>query len=380
MKLIAFLVYLFVSKYKLKLFICGLISITFMMSGCDTADSVRQRDQDEQSGWLIPVKEVIAAQGQDGIPSIQNPVFRPAKEINYVRDDRLVLGIKIGDTVRAYPHQVLDWHEIVNDSIGDFNFAVTYCPLTGTGIGWGSVTLSGVTDYGISGLLFRNNLIAYDRQTSSYWQQMQMRSIYGILAGESVDEVLTLIETTWKTWKQMYPNSQVLTRDTGSERPYESFAYGSDYHTDNDLLLFPVQNHDERLEAKKRVLGVFISQVFDSGNALTRVYPIDEFGDGINLIEETIQEKQLLIVGSSDLNFAVAFQAFPEEDFQQNFSSVQDELPIILKDSRGNRWDLFGYAVDGPDKGERLETIDSYIGYWFAWADMFPNVEVYKGN
>lgn len=104
----------------------GLISCNF--SGTDSAID---------GEWLIPVVQVVdGGPGKDGIPSIDNPQFVPLNQAGYVGDNRLVAGIKIGDVVRAYPHQMMDRHEIANDKIGNTSFALTYCPLTGTGIGW----------------------------------------------------------------------------------------------------------------------------------------------------------------------------------------------------------------------------------------------------
>jgi hypothetical protein len=93
--------------------------------------------------------------------------------------NRRVTGVRIGNDFRAYPHKILDWHEIINDEIGGKPVAITFCPLTGTSIGIERSLEGSPVEFGVSGFLFRNNLILYDRISESYWSQMQLRSIGG---------------------------------------------------------------------------------------------------------------------------------------------------------------------------------------------------------
>jgi hypothetical protein len=183
-------------------FIFLMICILWFYS-CDST-SVNSNGQGDsgievETEWLVPEQEVVdGGPGKDGIPPIENPEFAPVDQIEFIPDDRRVLGIKIGDVIRAYPHQVLDWHEIVNDKYGTVNVAVTYCPLTATGIAW----FPRKSDFGTSGRIFRNNLVAYDRETESFWVQMRMRAVHGPRMGESIEQ-LKMIETKWETWKFM---------------------------------------------------------------------------------------------------------------------------------------------------------------------------------
>ena len=96
----------------------------------------------------------------------------------------LVVGIVIDGHARAYPHKILDWHEIINDKIGNTAFAITYCPLTGTALGWDRTVNGTETTFGVSGLLYNTNLIPYDRLTGSYWSQMLSKSIRGSLSDQ----------------------------------------------------------------------------------------------------------------------------------------------------------------------------------------------------
>ncbi|MFH5833282.1 DUF3179 domain-containing protein [Halalkalibaculum sp. DA384] len=353
-------------------------SLILVLAGCgsvfDSSDSSRGVEGD----WLIPKDEIVdGGPGPDGIPSIDEPRFSPASGVGYVGNSRLVTGIKIGDTVKAYPHQVMDHHEIVNDAAGDLPYCLTLCPLTGTAIAW-ERTINGETvEFGVSGWLFRNNLIPYDRRTGSRYSQMQMRGVNGEESGSPLTTI-QVVQTTWSTWKEMYPDSQVLTTDTGFSRDYSGFVYGRDYYRDEDSgTLFPVQNADSRLPNKARVHGIIAERPADQ-DAQVKVYQVGMFGEGVHLVTDQVEGLEVIIAGSSNHNFAVSFQARPEDGTELQFEAVQDALPVIMEDQEGNRWDLFGYAMEGPRKGERLRPTNSYTGYWFAWADFFPEVEIYR--
>ncbi len=353
-----------------------LIFVVALAYGCDSVatNETGSNTGPSESDWLIPREEVFRAQSKDAIPSVDEPKFAPVDQIEYVADDRMVLGVKVEGEVRAYPIQVLDWHEVVNDEINGKHITVTYCPLTITGI----VIERFGTEYGVSGLLFRNNLIMYDRRTGSRWSQMQMRSVNGPQSGDNAT-YLDVIETTWATWKEMYPDSKILTSDTGFDRNYESFAYANNYGTSGGSIYYPIKHPDDRLEKKVRVHGVIGSEVADE-KAPAKAYQIRNFGKGINVIHDRFQGDSLVVVGSTELNFAVAYKASPNNSVSLNFKAVQDSLPIVMKDGEGNRWDVFGTAVEGPRKGEQLKAVRSYNGFWFAWADFFPGIEIHDYN
>jgi len=346
------------------------LSALLLFASCDLISS------NEGENWLIPVDEVVdGGPGKDGIPSIDNPDFDLLENTAYVPDDRMVVGIQINGEVRAYPHQILDWHEIVNDKSDDSHFAIVYCPLTGTGMAWNRSIDGNVTEFGVSGLLFRNNLIAYDRNTDSNWSQMQLRGVNGDRINRDI-ETYQLLETTWETWKQLYPDSKVHTTNTGHSRNYNGFTYGPTYHTDHSRILFPVNNRDGRLQNKDKVHGILESGQPDS-DFLARVYVIDEFGDGVSLIRDQLGNNEYLIAGSTEYNFATAFKLDDTALMNLEFTAVDHELPVIFRDSEGTSWDIFGNATEGPRQGERLTAARSYTGYWFGWADFFHGLEIY---
>lgn len=311
--------------------------------------------------------------GQDGIPAIDNPIFTQDFASQGLSESTLVIGVKIGDDIRAYSHEVMDWHEIVNDMYAidgvQQPVSVNYCPLTGSAMLWkGDLSATNPT-FGTSGQLYNSNLIMYDRETGSLWSQMLEMGINSVNRLEIPDR-LQVIETTWGTWQQMYPQTTLLTQETGFSRPYGLYPYGS-FKTDN-ALLFNVSNPgDARLHRKERVLGINVADA-------SKVYPISTFGNGVAVINDTVGVMDVVATGSSELNFGAVFNRQLEDCTTLDFSAVQDQLPVVMEDNEGNQWDVFGVAVTGPRVGTQLQKTNSYIAYWFAWVTFFTNAEIYQ--
>ena len=358
---------------KRKLFIGMSIVLTFLW-GCEKDNggvgTPNGNGNTNNDDWSIPIGEVFdGGPGKDGIPALLDPQFIQASEANYLDDNDLIVGFVDGDQAKAYPHKILDWHEIINDRVGSVNISVTYCPLTGTGIGWNRDLDGGTTTFGVSGLLYNSNLIPYDRQSDSNWSQMRLDCVNGNLKGTEI-ETFPLVETTWKTWKEMYPSTMVVSTNTGHTRDYERYPYGS-YRTNNDYLIFPLSNEDSRLPNKDRVHGIVAS-----GDA--KVYPLSLFGDAVVVIEDSFKDKPYVIVGNQADNFAVSFLRGPGDGTSLSYSPVQDQYPIVMTDEEGNMWDVFGMAVSGPRTGTQLTHARSFIGYWFSFAAFYPQVAIYE--
>lgn len=317
--------------------------------------------------WSIPVAQVLdGGPGRDGIPSVQNPSFTEASSVDFLNDNDLIIGFKNGNDVRGYPHIILDWHEIINDNIGDKSVAITYCPLTGTGIGWGRIIDGKETTFGVSGLLYNTNLIPFDRETSSNWSQILNESVNGDLLGKKAS-LSMLVEMDWKTWKQMYPNSQIVNLSTGFQRTYGTSPYGN-YSTENDFFLFPVSK-DGRLPLKERVLAII-----NDGNA--KVYRFGNFTSE-NVITDSFKGRNYLVVGNRD--FMVAFE--PINDHRSlEFTYIHDgNSDVLLQDDEGNEWDIFGNAISGSRTGERLKIPPAFMAYWFS-VPAFYETDVFEAN
>jgi len=347
-------------QLKLTLFVLSLL----YLSGCDVNDSA-----DISGEWLIPKDQVFdGGPGRDGIPSVDNPQFTNVNDASYLQDNDLVIGIKIGGTIRAYPHPILDWHEIVNDEISGQKTAITYCPLTGSAIAWKREGIVSNSTFGVSGLLYNSNLIPYDRGSSSNWSQMRLQCVNGTHIGKDI-ETSKIIETTYKTWREIYPGSQLLSSNTGFGRQYGNYPYGN-YRTNGDLL-FPAGNEDNRLNKKARVLGLIVGST-------TMVFPISSFDAEVTVKNVSFGGQDFVVIGSSDKNFAAAYNRKLADGTLLEFSAVQNELPIVMIDDESNKWDIFGEVVEGPRAGESLEQAKAFISYWFAWAAFYPNALIYE--
>lgn len=323
---------------------------------------------DSKGPWLIPADEVFdGGPGRDGIPALESPEKIPASEATYLPDAELVLGYYDGVNAVAYPLLILDWHEIINDDIGDFPLTITYCPLTGTGIGWDRTLNGKATTFGVSGLIYNNNLIPFDRETASNWSQQRLDCVNGELINTKI-KTFQIVETRWDNWKSMYPDTKVLSLNTGHNRSYGVYPYG-DYKTNAANLLFPLAIDDKRLHRKERVHGIIVK-----GDA--KVYRFGSFSVQTSLINDIIDGEEVVVVGNLPRNFIVSFYSKLEDGTTLNLSAV-DENDIILEDNQGNKYNIFGYAVAGPLAGKRLKRTESFIGYWFSWGVFYPGADIH---
>lgn len=352
----------------------GILFLFVLYSCTNVADSDNDGNNDFQGcdgeSWLIPCQQVVdGGPDKDGIPSIDDPQFTEASDVSFLEDWELVVGVKSGDEIKAYPHVILYYHEIVNDMVGDLPLALTFCPLTGSGIGWHRKVNGEVTEFGVSGLIHKNNLIPYDRNTDSQWSQMLNKSVNGELKGTEASTV-QVVEMTWAAWKEAYPDSKVLNTDTGFNRNYDQYLYGSDYPEDNSRILFPTYEEDERLDEKTLVHGISVGD-------RSKVYPVDDFDADLQVINDEFEGRKIGVFGSEDRKVVVSFLRTLGDGTELEFESV-DDFPVVLEDQEGNRWNIFGEAVSGDRKGEQLEYTGGYNAYWFAWVDFFSTPQIYS--
>lgn len=352
---------------KIYLYLAGFVILIFSLN--NSCSSVSSSGSVEANTWLIPQNLVKdGGPGKDGIPALSNPLFISEEKANFLQDDDLVLVAKFGNEVRVYPHSILDWHEIINDDFNNNKISVTYCPLTGSGLIFNRIINGEETTFGVSGLLYNSNLIPYDRRTNSYWSQMLFKCVHGDLIGTQA-KLFPLLETTWATARTSFPGLKVVSTNTGYNRNYSTYPYGS-YKT-NDQLLFEVKPLDNRLPKKERIFGIINGQV-------TMVIPISTLSDTIQILEVDIGDS-VIIVGSRAFNFAMAF--LKESTFGSiSVVPVQNHLPVIMEDQFGNQYNIFGEIISGPNQGQKLKVYIGYTAYWFAWGAIWPNAIILQGN
>jgi len=205
----------------------------------------------------VPYDDIMqGCPARDCIPPIDDPVFVSADQAGHVRDQDLVMGVVIKGDARAYPQLIMNYHEIVNDTIGGQPVAVTFCPLCGSGVAFERELMGQPVEFGVSGLLHGNDLIMYDRHSNSLWQQITGTAFMGPMRGRELTTVpMAMVE--WQTWREAHPDTRVLSTETGHARDYQRGPYG-DYET-SDRIMFPLANENLSLHPKTVVHGFEIA-------------------------------------------------------------------------------------------------------------------------
>jgi len=206
----------------------------------------------------VPFDSIMqACPARDCIPSIDHPEFVTAASVDYLQDDDLLLVLTHNNITRAYPTRILDRHEIVNDMFASAPVAVTYCPLCGSGLAFDRRHGGQVLEFGVSSLLHNSDLIMYDRQTESLWQQITGGSFAGKSRGSQLKSLpLSVVE--WKDWSQQNPGAEVLTVANIKTDMYMKDAYGD--YAESDRLYMPVSATDARLHPKRVIYAMEIGE------------------------------------------------------------------------------------------------------------------------
>jgi len=191
----------------------------------------------------------------DGIPPVDRPRFQAVGEVDWLARAEPVAMVELDGQAKAYPLQILVWHEIVNDQVGGVPVAVTYCPLCNTAISFRRPVINGAaTSFGTSGKLYKSNLVMYDRATKSLWPQALGQAVTGALTGRQLGRVTTQL-VAFTDFRTAFPDARVLSRDTGHQRPYGQNPYPL-YDRDGSQPFLFDGRPDGRLPAVARVLGL----------------------------------------------------------------------------------------------------------------------------
>ncbi len=170
---------------------------------------------------LSEASESLILQLRDAIPPIENPVYEEVEAAGkWLKPDDVVLGYVDGDAALAYPTRILNYHEIVNEEINGVPVLISYCPLCNSGIVYDRRLDGQVLEFGNTSALYQSDMVMCDLQTFSYWFQVSGEAVVGNLLGRRL-ELLPTRFMRWAEWRETYPDSRVLSRDTGFSRPYE---------------------------------------------------------------------------------------------------------------------------------------------------------------
>jgi uncharacterized protein DUF3179 len=313
----------------------------------------------------------------DGIPAIDHPRFERAGQVRWLRPNEPVLVAEVNGETRAYPVQILIWHEIVNDTVGGIPVAVTYCPLCNTAIAYDRRTAGRVLDFGTSGKLFNSDLVAYDRQTRSLWVQFLGQTVAGVLTGTQL-LAYPMATVSWAEWCRANPTGWVLSHDTGFDRDYGTNPYPGYDDIHASPFLFSGKA-DGRLAAMTRVVG------------------IDQGGDAVAVTLDDLRRQRIVAVVVAGQPTVVWFAAGTASALADStiagghdvgasgvFDPVLDgralhfdPAPEGFRDREtGTTWDVLGRGINGRLANRRLTPVVHVDTFWFAWAAFRPATRV----
>lgn len=321
---------------------------------------------------------------RDGIPSIDNPRFIAQDEAaEWLAGNEPVIAVDLAGDARAYPLQILTWHEIVNDTIADLPILVTFCPLCNSAIVFERLVNGEPTEFGTSGLLRHSDLIMYDRQTESLWQQFTGEAI----VGDQVGNRLTFLPSSlisFDDFKAAYPEGVVLSKETGMNRPYGQNPYvGYDTIGGQDPFLF-LGELDGRLPAVERVVTVSLE---DEGIDLA--YPLSTLS-ALGTINDKQGEQHLVVFHADGTASALGAQQIAEgEDVgatgvfdptvaEQILTFSKEGSNQFIDAETGSTWNIAGQAIEGPLTGTQLTPIIHGDHFWFSWAAFKPDTIIYQ--
>lgn len=318
---------------------------------------------------------------KDGIPSIDNPQFVAVEQADtWLKPVEPIIRVQVGDEARAYPLQVLMWHEIVNDTVGDKPLAVTFCPLCNTAIVFERTVKGQVLDFGTTGRLRFSNLMMYDRQTETWWQQASGEAIAGDLTGTHLAFYPAEI-IAWEDFRQTHPEGQVLSRETGRNAPYGQNPYAGYDNVNNPPFLYEGPETPDQLLPMARVLTVATAEE-------AVAYPYEVLQEA-RVVNDTVNTAPIVVFWQAgtasaldtgtvadgrDVGAANAYRRTLEE---QILTFTLDGEQIVDRET-GSTWNARGEALGGELAGQKLEPVVAINHFWFSWAAFKPETRIYQ--
>jgi len=310
------------------------------------------------SARAVRERAVSGGPPKDGIPSIDDPSFESAADADGDLDPGdPVFGLAVDGEVRAYPQAILVAHEICNDVVAGQPVSVTYCPLTGTAMGFER----GDTTFGVSGRLVNNNLVMYDRATETWWPQVLATAVPG--PWNETPETRSLREfrlvwTTWERWRSQYPDTRVLSRDTGFAKNYDRDPYGSynprrGYYEPESSPMFSSPSNDDRLATKTVVLG---ARTPEGAVAFEKHRLRNE-----RLVTGDLAGTPVLAVYDDALDTGYVYRNPEERAFE-----LRDDGTVE--------------SADGETHDPRSLPLDRVLAFdamWFAWNGFYPDTSLH---
>ncbi len=360
-----------------------LTGVLLALSGCDDGVSPSNNDDngDRPSNLFegiqcsVPNGDFVGGGvGSNAVPTLQNPTLVAPDHAgaSYVTDEDRVIGVVVDGEPIAVPYWIMYKHEVVNlDPPTGASVAVTYCPLTATALAFDRTPIGGA-ELGVSGALFRNNLVLYDRNDEfSLWLQMWGQARCGVRDGTVLPQIPTL-DLTWGAWKRLHPDTRVVSSDTGFNRDYSVNPYRIYEQVGNEGTVQEQSNPDSRRLNKERVFGI-PSDRPDGGAA----YPFLELDAGAAptfAVHDFVNATSVVVFWDREAQGAAGFR----RNLGSETLTFSGHDGAFRDAETGSTWRLDGLAVSGPLEGERLVPItEAYTAFWFAWTDFHPDTQLW---
>ena len=312
---------------------------------------------------------------RDLIRPILEPAYGVAGDLPWLDDDALVIGYSSENGAYAYPVNVLDFHEIVNDIIEGVPVLVTYCPLCFSGVVCSRTLDDRTLTFGNTSALYQSDLVMYDHQTGSYWFQVGGEAVVGLLTPARLD-LLPSTTVSWGEWKSLYPETQLLTgfADSAMESAFADRRYGRGFskgyqdRINDERFVFPVdeQKLDDRLPSGEIVLTVEVG-----GAAVA--FPLGRIGDAA--VNHNVGGQPVVLFVRKDNRASVAFSR-DIGDRLLTFDYREADQSFVDRET-GSIWDTAGRAISGLLAGSRLKRMDTRRSFWFSIAIAFPDIDLY---
>jgi len=300
----------------------------------------------------------------DGIPPLEDPSFLTVKQAkSWAFDSDQVIGVSVNGETRCYPRRIIDWHEMVNDTIGGIPVSLAYCTLCNSAILYDGRVGDATYRFGTSGMLHRSNKLMYDRQTRSLWGQYTGEPVWGPLAGKGVRlKALSVVHTTFKEWTATNPGTAVLDIETGHVRDYSpGVAYANYFGASN--LMFPVPDQSGPLDPKAVVYTV-------RGERELVAFPLDAL-QARHFIEDRLDGSPLVVLVTPDGTGARAYDSpGPVRSYAPSTSTLIDQQGVI--------WNLTEEALVRPGDGTRRSRLPGHNSFWFALLNQGGSARIWS--
>lgn len=316
----------------------------------------------------------------DGIPSIDEPSFIAPSAVDFLGENEPVLAIDIDGDARAYPVQILMWHEIVNDTVAGAPVAVTYCPLCNSAVAYDRRIDGRVLEFGTSGSLWNSALVMFDRQTETLWSHFTGQAIVGELTGIELERY-PVATVPWGAWRDAHPQGLVLGLDTGFDRDYGRNPYPGYDDVASEPFLFEGEV-DGRYTAMTRMVGI------EADGAALGV-PLVHLQQ-VRVVNGSLGEKPVVVfwepgtasaldagdvADGDDVGATGAFTPIVDGDVLE----FEFDGTAVVDTATGSTWDIFGRATSGPLAETHLDAVPHVDTFWFAWSTFRPDTEIIDG-